>query len=304
MNRDPPSPALSDEMLLEIFEHLDTKELLSLAAVSTHIHDVSLIMLLARHGITGPDIRAHSFDTTSGALPALCVARFITRIDALRVRFEANAEFEREVNALATLGRRLLIKSIDVKISPFPGLVNMEERFKLFALISPHRSHSHRDRHVAASSSSAPALIVYPSETACPASVSICTFESLAVTGILVVRCSATTDSLYLAPHRLSSAEINFLLSHLYLPALRIISGCFGIPTELSSFLRRHSTLQRLRLHCFRPKESLTAPPLIPLPADALPHLESVQAAARFIIWLLGAPSSFPHLDSATIELY
>ncbi|KAF8211576.1 hypothetical protein K438DRAFT_2011099 [Mycena galopus ATCC 62051] len=81
-------PALSDELILEILELLTDTELLLLATVSKHIHDVALAAYLARHGITETDIQAASFDTTSQALPALCVARFITRIHVLRVHIE------------------------------------------------------------------------------------------------------------------------------------------------------------------------------------------------------------------------
>lgn len=114
-------PRFSDELILEILSHLTDADLLSLATVSKHIHDMALLAHLARYGISESDIETNSFDTTSGAVPALGAARFITRIDMLRLRFLLSLKFDRDVAALATLARRLPpIKSIDLEFSPWP----------------------------------------------------------------------------------------------------------------------------------------------------------------------------------------
>ncbi|KAJ7218255.1 hypothetical protein B0H12DRAFT_1153268 [Mycena haematopus] len=113
------SLALSDELILKIFEYLTDTELLSLAAVSKHFHDVALMTHLGRYGITETNIEANSFEITSGAIRAFHVARFVTRIDALRLRFESNNDLDRDVAALASLVRELPpIKSIDLEFSP------------------------------------------------------------------------------------------------------------------------------------------------------------------------------------------
>ncbi|KAF7334962.1 hypothetical protein MVEN_02246200 [Mycena venus] len=138
-------PRFSDEIILEIFEHLTDEDLLSLAAISKHIHDLALLAHLSRHGITETDIESNSFPqlSTSGAFRALRLARFITSIDSLRLRFEPSTRFVRDVAALSTLARRMPpIKSIDLEFSPWPrtGGRKCDIEGLLLDLISSYRS--------------------------------------------------------------------------------------------------------------------------------------------------------------------
>jgi hypothetical protein len=68
-----------------------------------------LLSYLSRYGITETDIAANSFPqlSTSGAFPAFRIARFITGVDALRLRFDPRTQLDRDVRALASLARRL-----------------------------------------------------------------------------------------------------------------------------------------------------------------------------------------------------
>ncbi|KAJ7767043.1 hypothetical protein DFH07DRAFT_938636 [Mycena maculata] len=114
-----PSPLLarfSDEIILEIFENLTDAELLSLAPISKHIHDLALLSYLGRYGITESDIANNTFPqlSTSGAFPALRVARFITGLTTLRLRFDPSRKLDGDVRALQNLMRRLRINSVDM----------------------------------------------------------------------------------------------------------------------------------------------------------------------------------------------
>ncbi|KAJ7458492.1 hypothetical protein FB451DRAFT_580392 [Mycena latifolia] len=144
-----PLPRFPDEIILEIFEHLTDAELLSLAAISKHIHELALLAHFSRHGITESDIASHSFPqlSTTGAFRAFRIARFITGIEALRLRFDPSAQLHQHVRALADLSRRLPpIKSIDLEFIPWPAraqiaavrLCDMEGL--ILTLISAYRS--------------------------------------------------------------------------------------------------------------------------------------------------------------------
>ncbi|KAF8182385.1 hypothetical protein K438DRAFT_1840159 [Mycena galopus ATCC 62051] len=99
---------------------------------------------LARHGITETDIKACSFNTTSDAVSALRVARFITRIDALRLRFKRShgSKFDRDVAELVLLARRSPIRSIDLEFSPRNPTTERRGIIEdlTLDLISPYRS--------------------------------------------------------------------------------------------------------------------------------------------------------------------
>ncbi|KAJ6536830.1 hypothetical protein B0H19DRAFT_1240699 [Mycena capillaripes] len=113
-------PRFSDEIIFEIFEHLTDAELLPLASISKHIHDLALLAHLGRYGITETNIAAKSFPklSTGGAFHAFRLARFITGVDALHLRFDQSHRFDRDVAALASLSRRLpRIKSIDLEFA-------------------------------------------------------------------------------------------------------------------------------------------------------------------------------------------
>ncbi|KAJ6559300.1 hypothetical protein B0H10DRAFT_2119743 [Mycena sp. CBHHK59/15] len=132
----------SDEIILEILEHLTDAELLSLAGISKHIHELALLSHLSRYGITENDIASNSFPplSTSGAFRAFLLARFITGMNELRLRFDNSAQLDRDVRALTNLVQRLPpIRSIDldaemaaVRLGDMEGMV--------LSLISAYRS--------------------------------------------------------------------------------------------------------------------------------------------------------------------
>ncbi|KAJ7099042.1 hypothetical protein C8R43DRAFT_1244338 [Mycena crocata] len=139
----------TDELILEIFEHLTNDELLPLATISKHIHSLALLSHLRRHGITESDIAANSYPplSTSGAFPAFLIARFVTRLDSLKLRFDPSTKLDRHVSALATLVQRLPpIKSIDLEFCSWPARAQMNAARRcdmeglLLTLISGYRS--------------------------------------------------------------------------------------------------------------------------------------------------------------------
>ncbi|KAJ6564732.1 hypothetical protein B0H19DRAFT_1374934 [Mycena capillaripes] len=142
----PSLPRFSDEIILEIFEHLTDAELLSLATISKHIHDLALLECLSRYGITETDVAANSFPqlSTGGAFRALQVARFITGVDALRLRFDPTTKLSLDIAALNSLVRRLRpIKSIDLEFSQWPKTrtgAGCDIEGLLLSLISSYRS--------------------------------------------------------------------------------------------------------------------------------------------------------------------
>ncbi|KAJ7724360.1 hypothetical protein B0H16DRAFT_1596495 [Mycena metata] len=120
---DPLVPRFADEIFLEIFEHLTEVDLLSLATISKHIHELSLVACFDRYGITEDDIAAKSFPplSKSRAFPTIALGRFVTTVEALRLRFHTSTQLSRDVNALASLVRRMPpIKSTDLDFSPWP----------------------------------------------------------------------------------------------------------------------------------------------------------------------------------------
>ncbi|KAJ7183835.1 hypothetical protein C8R46DRAFT_1027479 [Mycena filopes] len=117
-------PRFADEIILEIFEHLTDQDLLSLAIISQHIHEVALLAYFSRYGITESDIATKTFPQLSntGAFRAFCVARFIAGVDTLRLRFDQTPTLHRDVDALARFARRMPpIKSVDLEFSPWQG---------------------------------------------------------------------------------------------------------------------------------------------------------------------------------------
>ncbi|KAJ7488347.1 hypothetical protein FB451DRAFT_1391287 [Mycena latifolia] len=143
-----PFPVFSNEIILEIFEHFSDVDLLSLATISKLIHELALLSYFRRYGITESDIASHSFPqlSTADAFRALRIARFITRVERLQLRFEPSARLDQHVRALADLSRRLLpIKSIDLEFCPWPGRAQMAAVYRcdmeglLFTLISAYR---------------------------------------------------------------------------------------------------------------------------------------------------------------------
>ncbi|KAJ7026360.1 hypothetical protein C8F04DRAFT_1125502 [Mycena alexandri] len=144
---DPLLPRFADEIFLEIFEHLTDMDLLSLATISKHIHELSLVACFGRYGITEADIAAKSFPplSKSQAFPTIPLGRFVTTVDALRLRFHTSTQLNRDVNALASLVRRMEpIKSTDLDFSPWPrrlqpNVIRCDMEALSLALVSPFR---------------------------------------------------------------------------------------------------------------------------------------------------------------------
>ncbi|KAJ7627012.1 hypothetical protein FB45DRAFT_1004629 [Roridomyces roridus] len=143
-----PTPALnnswlSEELLPQILEHLDDRDLLRLAVISKHFHDLALLSYLRRYDITEEDVANNSFPqiSTSGAFPALCIGRFITRLDALDLRFDAGTTVDRDLRALQSLAHRLPpIKSVDMQFiaRPISPIEPFDIEDLVFTLLSPY----------------------------------------------------------------------------------------------------------------------------------------------------------------------
>ncbi|KAJ7877500.1 hypothetical protein B0H13DRAFT_2668352 [Mycena leptocephala] len=138
-------PRFSDEVILEIFEHLTDAELLSLAGISKHIHDLALLTHLARYGFTETDVAANSFSRIpTSAFHAFRLARFITSASTLSVLFDhPSTTIDRDVAVLARLLDQLRPKSIDLEFGRRPkskigGWGDIEGL--LFTLIASYRS--------------------------------------------------------------------------------------------------------------------------------------------------------------------
>ncbi|KAJ6488874.1 hypothetical protein C8R45DRAFT_248592 [Mycena sanguinolenta] len=337
------SPVFSDEVLLALFEQFTETDLLSLATVSKHIHDVALMAYLSRYGITDADIQARSFQTTSGAICALCSARFITRIDSLQVQFVPK-NFDRDVAAFSSLLRRLRIKSVELDFPPLSqwterrGTRDQIERLMLDAIslygsrpaitvtplvvsvvrplkISPVRRLVARLRL----SRSIPEPTIHQEQFAdiftifsllrlagAIPRVSIHTFDPPASIGSLIVLFPQRICNLRFPPNlRLSPSEMSELLTHLTLPRLYNIDMLPSVVPELAlhTFLCRHSALQSLRLLGCLIQEQPGSPPTALLPSQALPQLGHIVGSTRLAAWILQSTQEFPKLVVATIEL-
>ncbi|KAJ7606974.1 hypothetical protein DFH06DRAFT_1250555 [Mycena polygramma] len=279
------TPRFTDEIILEILEHLDDEELLSLAPVSKHIHDLALLSCLSRYGITETDIAANAFPplSTSGAFPAFRAARFITSVDKLRLKFDVGAKLDQDVLALASLARRLPIKSMDldfaVRLTPraVRAVRQCDMEGLIFTLISEHRSRPTvnispfavsiirphkprfpllrrlRGRPQIKEAQFREELYILPLMRmggAIP-SISIRKFDVPDVLGtMLIFRASAISDLRFPPNLKLSAAEMTAIFEYLTLPLLRgVEAGLSGISgASLHGFLCRHRTLERLVL--------------------------------------------------------
>ncbi|KAJ6545332.1 hypothetical protein B0H19DRAFT_1075666 [Mycena capillaripes] len=143
-------PNLPGEMILQIFAYLTDAELLSLASMSKQFHTLALLSYLARYGINETNISNNSYPlvSTSGAFRALCIARFVGGIDALRVRFDPSTKTQRDVRLLDSLVSRLPpINSVELEFLPRSSswerqLVGSQCDLEglMFRLISQYRS--------------------------------------------------------------------------------------------------------------------------------------------------------------------
>ncbi|KAJ6517280.1 hypothetical protein C8R47DRAFT_1086849 [Mycena vitilis] len=274
---------LTDEILLEILEYLDDEDLLSLAPISKHIHDLALLSCLGRYGITETDIASHSFPplSTSGAFPAFRVARFITSVDKLRLRFDVSAKLDQDVLALASLARRLPIKSMDLDFAvrrtsrAVRAVRQCDMEGLIFTLISEHRSRPTvnispfavsiirphkprfsilrrlRERPQIKEAQFREELYILPlmrKGGAIP-SISIRKFDAPDVLGTMLIFRASAVSALRFPPNlKLSAAEISAIFQYLTLPLLRSVEvGLAGISdASLYGFLCRHRTLERL----------------------------------------------------------
>ncbi|KAF7364236.1 hypothetical protein MSAN_01083300 [Mycena sanguinolenta] len=331
------SSTLADELVLRIFECLTDADLLSLATVSKHIHDVALMIHLGRYGITETDIQAGSFQCTSGAVCALRTARFITRIEALTILFESSTTLDRDIAALAGLARRLPpIKSVDLEWRPTVGIDLRTRKSALAHLFLDLVSHR-----------SQPAIIVSPMRIsvvrpqeptrwgllahlrvrgsndeseprideaellqAFPALPSRATMRlSIRVfpgSGSLVTLLPELTDYMYFPPD-IRPAEATLLLLHSNLPMVTVCfmdDTCAVFDPALHSFICRHHTLRKLYLRGDPADVTMETGPILPLPSGSLPQLEGIHGSACLLSWALASPQNSPNLYYATIQLY
>ncbi|KAF7364250.1 F-box domain-containing protein [Mycena sanguinolenta] len=328
---------LSDELVLGICECLTDADLLSLATVSKHIHDIALMTHLGRHGITETDIQAGSFQCTSGAVCALRTARFITKIEALTIQFQSRARLGWDIAALAGLARRVPpIKSVDLEWGPLVGIDLRARKSALAHLFLDLVSHR-----------SQPAIIV------CPKRISVVRpqqpirrrllarlrvrgprYESepniekaellqafptpplkaalrmsirvFPGSGSLVVLFPEVTEYMHF-PLDIRPAEVTLLLLHSNLPVVKVCSmddTCAISDPALHPFICRHQTLRWLYLGGDPADETMETDPILPLPSGSLPQLEGIHGSAYLLSWVLASLQNSPNLVYATIQLY
>ncbi|KAJ7057467.1 hypothetical protein C8F01DRAFT_1152245, partial [Mycena amicta] len=101
---------LPEELFLEALAYVDDNDLLALATVSKHIHDLVLLLHLQRNGVTAADIHSHVIpQADSAVVHSLRIARFVSRVDTLHLCFRffgqhfGNANVLRDIAALAKL---------------------------------------------------------------------------------------------------------------------------------------------------------------------------------------------------------
>jgi hypothetical protein len=119
-HRAPPSLPLPPEIHLEIFSYLTEDVLISLATVSTVIHELSLRTALARYGIVEETIRSQNFPqiSTNGAFPAFCLARFIRGARKLNIYFDPQTDIYKTLRALEQLSRKFVhLPQIDLDLT-------------------------------------------------------------------------------------------------------------------------------------------------------------------------------------------
>ncbi|KAF7364182.1 hypothetical protein MSAN_01077500 [Mycena sanguinolenta] len=336
------SPTLSDELVLGIFECLADADLLSLATVSKHIHDVALMTHLGRYGITETDIQAGSFQCTSGAVCALRTARFITRIETLNIRFESSTTLDRDIAALAGLARRLPpIKSVDLEWPPdrrkgrrlfleslLLDLVSYRSQPAIIvspgreiSVVRPRRPTLYAVQRLLArlrfgeseycqtpepeideTELRQPFIITNPPFRA-TTRVSIRVFP---LSGSLIVLFPQSMCYMDFRPN-IRRAEVILLFNHLSLPfitACIMDSTCAISDPALHLFFCRHPRLRTIRLYGDPSKETVTAEPLLPLPSGSLPQLESIHGSACLLSWVLASPQACLNLAFVTLELY
>ncbi|KAJ6545318.1 hypothetical protein B0H19DRAFT_1266776 [Mycena capillaripes] len=115
---------LAFKIILQIFAYLTDAELLSLASISKQFHTLTLLSYLGRYDINETNISNNSYPlvSTSGAFPALCIARFIVGVEVLHVWFDPRTKTQWDVRLLDSLVSRLPpIQGVHLE---FPGSWN------------------------------------------------------------------------------------------------------------------------------------------------------------------------------------
>ncbi|KAK7014269.1 hypothetical protein R3P38DRAFT_3002958 [Favolaschia claudopus] len=326
--------SLADELILEVFQHLDDPELLSLATVSKHIHALAVLSCLGRHGVTQADVEAKSLPQLSmSAFRALRVARFATGLESISLRLPPTRYINRYFQYLVDFCSR--IKSI--------RFIELELPWDYIPSIAPYSYEDHVYDLILARAS-CPILVVSPLGAYIvrpPAPtllshfrgaltlrksnpiisrerffaavdfrpehlgrrVSIRLLDLPSPLGSLLVLGAPTVTHLRLTPNiRLSSAEVSAVLTTLTLPHLVGLEVTLCVTSEpaLRSFLLRHKSLSAINLQTEGSgEEELPAP----LSADMLLQTEQLIGSPRLVRWILSSHSSLPPLTSVTLEL-
>ncbi|KAJ7057473.1 hypothetical protein C8F01DRAFT_1152259 [Mycena amicta] len=138
---------LPEELFLEALAYVDDNDLLALATVSKHIHDLVLLLHLQRNGVTAADIHSRVIPKANSAVVhSLRMARFVSRVDTLHLRFRFfgnHVNVLRDMAALAKLpakftGLTSILLDFPPAHIPRATLSACDTEGVLFALISAH----------------------------------------------------------------------------------------------------------------------------------------------------------------------
>ncbi|KAJ7053468.1 hypothetical protein C8F01DRAFT_1329658 [Mycena amicta] len=344
----PPSPSRShhcddihfpDEVLLLFFSFLDDIQLLALAAVSKHIHEMALQLHLERHGVALPDIHNGiiPLGTRSEAVQALSLARFVGSLHSLNLRFDGSEDITTQRRSFCALER------LCTRLTTIPA-IRLEVRTSLLAIndtmvsvLAPVINLVANPQHplicvgplgmrITPRTDSAISKSPYGTPYALTtALVSAKGSESLMMIfgpderdreciGALLLVDSDRTHGIHIRQTRaLRPAAVVALLHHIsapHLATLQITSQReVGVQFDkaLADFIGRHPALQTMKIEgavkLRRPshgEEPLASPRLTP---GALPHLYSLQVSVRIAAWLL-LGDTFTHLSFVRLELH
>ncbi|KAJ6462425.1 hypothetical protein C8R45DRAFT_1220459 [Mycena sanguinolenta] len=276
---------------------------------------------LGRYGITETDIQAGSFQCTSGAVCALRAARFITRIEALSIRFESSTTLDRDIAALSALARSLPpVKSIDLEWLPvvetyIDARKTVLERLLLdlvshrsqpaiivslrrISVVRPHRPTLSTARRLLTClrvrgpkyASEMPEPEIDEAELLQALMDPLLRAARRVAIRVLPLGRSLVALSLEIIwqiefPPDIRPAEATLLLLHLNLPAVAICA--MNATSAISD-------------PALRPFFS----PLLALPSGSLPQLEAVHGSAFLLSWVLASPQASPNFDYAAIDLF
>ncbi|KAJ7063944.1 hypothetical protein C8F01DRAFT_1274973 [Mycena amicta] len=327
-----------DEILLLFFSFLDDIQLLALAAVSKHIHEMALQLHLERHGVALSDVHNGiiPLGTRSGAVQALSLARFVASLHSLNLRFDGSEDTttqRRSFCALDQLCTRLTtIPAIRLEVHTSLRDIHGTAVSVLNAVIDRVANLQHplicitprgmrmipwtpstvtKSVHdigyalatlTAAEGSDSLVMIFGPDE------------RDRVCIGVLLLVDADCTYSIHIRQTRaLRPAAVVALLHHIsapHLATLQITSQReVGVQFDkaLADFIGRHPALQTMKIEgavkLRRPshgEEALASPHLTP---GALPHLYSLQVSVRIAAWLL-LGDTFTQLSFVRLELH